>query len=109
MESLVEENARLRQEVVELKTTIERLERRIKSCSALWKRLNAPGSVGRRRSRGAGPKLILPSLGGKRGPGMVAVVGARFPSPLTEAWKLHWYDRSHIFAEHDRNLRSRKS
>jgi polyhydroxyalkanoate synthesis regulator phasin len=29
MESVVEENARLRQEAVELKTTIERLERRV--------------------------------------------------------------------------------
>lgn len=88
MESLVEENARLRQEVVELKTIIERLEHRVQELQrALEEAQRAGKRSGRRRSRGAGPKLIPPSLGGKPGPGMVAVVGARFPRTLTEAWK----------------------
>ena len=65
----------MRQEVAELKSAIQRwerrvqeLERRVHECCALWKKRNGLESVRRRRSRGMGPKAHPAKPGRKAEP-----------------------------------------
>jgi len=87
MESVLEENARLRLRVAELEASNQRLERRVEE---LLRAFEEAQRVGKRQAAPFSrrtPKPIPPSLGGKRGLDMSAAAAVRFPRRLIKHWR----------------------